>query len=87
MFKELQKKYPTAIIIYYIASMDGDGREVFWGHSPDEKQVRQEFVEAKPDNYDMHLYKALAEDKGDEGYHLIHDEVIETYIDEKQLDF
>ena len=85
MFDKLQQKNPTAKIIFYVSSMDYSGRESFWGHSPDESLVKKQFEEAKPDNYDMHLYKALAIDEGDNGWNLIHDEVIDTYIDESEF--
>jgi hypothetical protein len=77
-----QSDYPNSIILYYISAMDMDGREVFCEHSQDENKVKTVWEQMKPDNYDMHLYKALAYDLGDDGLDLIHDEVIDYYLND-----
>jgi len=66
--------HPDAKIIFYISAMDDSGREDFVGHTKSEKKIMKLWEEMKIDNYDMHLYIALAKE------HLIDDEVIDSFV-------
>ena len=69
-------------IIFYISSIDENGREKYWGHTSDEDDAKQKFEAAKPTNYDMHLYVSLFKEYGKENEELIDDEVIDSFVDD-----
>jgi hypothetical protein len=79
-FDELRVLHPEASILFYISSLDESGREDNWGYTKDEEEIKNKWEEAKEDNYDMQLYKALIYDKGDDGLYVVHDEVLDTFI-------
>jgi hypothetical protein len=71
-------------LIFYISSMDENGREaVPWGFTRLESIARKNFEDAKPDNYDMHLYVALFKNYESDEEELVDSEVIDSYVDDE----
>ena len=77
-----QSDYPNSIILFYITYIDKKGDKQFCEHSQDELKVKLAWNRMKPDTYDMHMYKALVYDLGDDGLGLIREEEIDYYLED-----
>lgn len=76
-------KHPEAKVMYYISTLNESGRDEQYGHTESREEIDKLWANEKIDGYDAHLYVALVVDKGDDGYELIDDEVIDCHVIEE----
>jgi hypothetical protein len=78
---------PDAKVMYYIDSLDDSGRSQQYGHTESEEEILKMWEEEKVDGYDAHLYITLVVDMGENGFDLIDDEVLDSWVVDVDGDF